>query len=95
VIELVSAAEKRDHFAYIFNHELGLYAGRLAGCLLFIALARFISEDFALRYALLFVAAVLFFSAFVAKSIISDKTWYEPQQAKETAVYELKEPIEL
>jgi hypothetical protein len=40
VIDAVAAKEKRNEFAYIFNHELGLYLGRLIGCGLFIVLAR-------------------------------------------------------
>ncbi len=39
VIDVVSAIEKRNQFAYIVNHEFGLYAGRLFGCGLFIAMA--------------------------------------------------------
>lgn len=72
VIDTVAAREGRNKFAYIFNHELGLYAGRLFGCGLFILLARYISDDVALRYALLVIAAIQFFSVFVAKSILKE-----------------------
>jgi YQGE family putative transporter len=53
VIECVAAKEHRSQFAYIFSHEVGLYIGRLFGCILFILVARLISEDAALRFALL------------------------------------------
>ena len=78
VIDFVSAKEKRNDFAYIFNHEIGLLIGRLIGCGLFIVLARYSSEYVALRYALLVIAAVQFLSIFMAKSIINDKAWKEP-----------------
>jgi hypothetical protein len=41
------------------------------------------------------IAAVLFFSVFVAKSIMADRTWREPRKAERNTVEELKEPIEL
>ena len=78
VIDFVSAKEKRNDFAYIFNHEIGLLIGRLIGCGLFIVLARYSSEYVALRYALLVIAAVQFLSIFMAKSILNDKAWKEP-----------------
>lgn len=56
VIDEVTKIEKRNEFTYIFNHELGLYAGRLFGCGLFIILARYVSEMVALRFALLVIA---------------------------------------
>ena len=39
VIDTVSAIEKRNKFAYIFNQEFGFFIGRFAGCGLFILLA--------------------------------------------------------
>jgi YQGE family putative transporter len=72
VIDVVSAKENRNAFAYIFNHELGLYLGRLFGCGLFIVLARYVSADVALRYALLVIALVHFMGWFVAKSVVKD-----------------------
>ena len=78
VIDFVAAKEKRNDFAYIFNHEIGLLIGRLFGCGLFIVLARYSSEYVALRYALLVIAAVQFLSIFMAKSILNDKAWKEP-----------------
>jgi len=92
VIDIVAAKEKRNEFAYIFNHELGLYAGRLFGCGLFILLARNISDEVALRYALLVIALVQFVSIFVARSIVKDKAWDE-KIAEEQDPAVLKEPI--
>ena len=73
VIDVVSAKEQRNEFAYIFNHEFGLYAGRLLGCGLFILLARYVSDGFALRYALLVIAVVHFCGWFMMRNILSEK----------------------
>jgi MFS transporter, YQGE family, putative transporter len=72
VIDVVAAKEGRNEFAYIFNHELGLYLGRLLGCGLFIVLARYVSEYVALRYALLVIASVHFLGFFAMKGIVRD-----------------------
>ncbi len=72
VIDVVAAKEGRNEFAYIFNHELGLYLGRLLGCGLFIILARYVSEYVALRYALLVIASVHFLGFFAMKGIVRD-----------------------
>ena len=72
VIDALAIKEKRNPFAYILNHEFGLYIGRLFGCGLFIVLARYVSDYVALRYALLIIAAIHFFGVFMAKNIIKD-----------------------
>lgn len=72
VIDVVAEKERRNEFAYIFNHELGLYLGRLLGCGLFIVLARYVSEYTALRYALLVIASVHFLGYFAMKGIVRD-----------------------
>jgi MFS transporter, YQGE family, putative transporter len=72
VIDIVAEKEKRNAFTYIFNHELGLYIGRLFGCGLFIVLARYVSVDIALRYALLVIAVIHFMGYFMAKNIVKD-----------------------
>lgn len=72
VIDVVAEKEGRNEFAYIFNHELGLYLGRLLGCGLFIVLARYVSEYAALRYALLVIASVHFLGYFAMKSVVRD-----------------------
>ena len=73
VIDYVAEKEKRNEFSYIFNHELGLYLGRLFGCGLFIVLARYVSEYAALRYALLVIAVFHALGWFMAKSILKEK----------------------
>ncbi len=70
VIDTVSAIEKRNKFAYIFNQEFGFFIGRFAGCGLFILLANYVSDTFALRYALLIVGIVQLLSIPVAKGIL-------------------------
>lgn len=70
VIDVVAQKEQRNEFAYIFNHELGLYLGRLLGCGLFIVLARYVSEYAALRYALLVIALVHFMGFFAMKGVV-------------------------
>ena len=56
VIDIVSHIEKRGEFAYILNHESGLYAGRLLGAGTFLVLYYIISEDIVLRYAIRIIA---------------------------------------
>ena len=57
--------------SYFLNHEFGLYIGRLFGCGLFISMTYLITEDFALKYALLIIAILQLISIFVAKNILS------------------------
>lgn len=71
-IDAVSVIEKRDGYVYIMSHEFGLFAGRAFGMVLFIVLAGCISEDFALRFALVIVAALQLLSLPLAKNIIKD-----------------------
>jgi len=72
VIDVVSRVEQRNEFAYIFNHEFGLYVGRFIGLALFIVLARYVSEDFALKYALIIIAGAQLLSIPMAKHIIKE-----------------------
>jgi YQGE family putative transporter len=95
VIECVASKEKRNQFAYIFNHEIGIYVGRLFGCLLFIIIARKISEEAALRYALLAVAIVQCLSLWVGRSILNDGEWCELSRNRLLDPQTLKEPTEL
>lgn len=69
-IDAVSAIEKRNEYAYIMSHEVGLFVGRALGMLLFITLAYVISEDFALKYALMIVGALQLISLPLAQHII-------------------------
>jgi YQGE family putative transporter len=70
VIDRMVEIENRNKFAYILNHEWGLFIGRLIGCGTFILLSYQISEDFALKYALLAIAIGQLLSIWVAKTII-------------------------
>ena len=72
VIDVVSKIEKRSEFAYIFNHEFGLYVGRFFGLVLFIVLATYVSEMFALKYALIIIAILQLTSIPVARHIIKE-----------------------
>lgn len=71
-IDAVKAIEKRTEYTYILSHEIGLFFGRAFGMGLFILLAYMVSEDFALRYALMIVAAIQLLSLSLAKNIIHD-----------------------
>jgi YQGE family putative transporter len=70
VINVVSAKEKRSEFAYIFNHEFGLYVGRFLGLVLFIFLTWYISELVALKYSLIVIGIVQILSIPLARHII-------------------------
>jgi YQGE family putative transporter len=70
VIDVVSVREGRNKYAYILNHEFGLYTGRVLGLGLFIFLALYVSESFALRYALIIVALVQILAIPLAKNIM-------------------------
>jgi YQGE family putative transporter len=69
VIDTLSKKENRNEYAYIFNHEFGLYIGRAFGLILFILLHKYVSEVFALKYALLIIALIQLISIPVAKRI--------------------------
>jgi YQGE family putative transporter len=70
VIDVVSKKEKRSEFAYLFNHEFGLYVGRFSGLVLFLGLSFGISNTFALKYSLPIIAFVQLLSIPLAKHII-------------------------
>ncbi|WP_159799186.1 MFS transporter [Flavobacterium sp. MK4S-17] len=80
VIDIVSRIEKRGEFAYILNHEAGLYAGRLLGAGTFLALYYTVSEDFALRYAIAIIAILQLLSIFVSKNIIAQGNKILPEK---------------
>ncbi len=94
VTECVSGKEQRNPFTYIFTHEVGLFTGRLLGCGAFILIARSFGEDAALRYALVGVAFIQAFAVFIARSILKDKEWCEPDKA-DLDINVLKEPVEM
>ncbi len=72
VIDILSVKENRSKYAYIFNHEFGLYVGRFFGLVLFIGLAFYVSKDFALRYSLVIVALIQMLAIPLAKNIMKD-----------------------
>ncbi len=72
VIDIVSRIEKRNEFAYIFNHEFGLYIGRFLGLGLFIYLDTYVSESFALKYALIIIGVLQLASIPMARHIIRE-----------------------
>lgn len=71
-IDAVAAIEKRNEYAYILSHEVGLFVGRAFGMLLFIVLAYMASEEFALKYALVIVGALQLISLPLAQHIIKE-----------------------
>lgn len=71
VIDVVKQIEGRSEFSYILNHEAGLYVGRFGGAVVFLLLAGYVSSAFALRYAVLVIAAVQLLSVWVARDIIA------------------------
>jgi YQGE family putative transporter len=85
VIDIVSKIENRGEFAYILNHEAGLYVGRFLGAGTFIALAYAISTEFALRYAIIIIALLQLCSIFVAKKIIARGNILYPEEANDEA----------
>lgn len=72
VINCLVEKEKKSEYAYILNHEAGLYAGRLFGAGLFLLLAYGVSTEIALRYAVLIVALIQLSSVWVAKSVLRE-----------------------
>lgn len=70
VIDTVSGLEKRNKYAYLFNQEFGFYIGRFTGCGLFLALAFYVSNTFALRYALVIVGTIQLLAVFIARGIL-------------------------
>ena len=76
MIDVLSLKENRNQFAYIFNHEFGLYIGRFIGLGLFIVLIYYVSESFALKYSLIIIASVQLIAIPVAKRLIRKSNTY-------------------
>jgi len=70
VVDVVSRLEKRNQYAYIFNHEFGLFTGRCLGCGLFLGIAYWWSGVAALKYALPVIALLQLLSVRVAGQIL-------------------------
>jgi YQGE family putative transporter len=80
VIDIVSKIENRGEFAYILNHEAGLYVGRFLGAGTFLVLAYAISKESALRYAIIIIAVLQLCSIYVAKKIIAQGKLLSPEE---------------
>ncbi len=76
VIDVLSLKENRNQFAYLFNHEFGLYIGRFTGLVLFMVLIYYVSESFALKYSLIIIAAIQLLSIPVARKLIRKANTY-------------------
>ncbi|MBC9928978.1 MFS transporter [Chitinophaga qingshengii] len=87
VIDILSKKEKRNEYAYILNHEVGLYAGRFLGAGTFIFLAYYFSTEVALRYAIIIIAVLQLLSIAVGKRIVKEgKALIKEISEKTTAV---------
>jgi YQGE family putative transporter len=69
-VDVVSKLEGRSEYAYIFNHEFGLFMGRFLGCGLFLGIAYYWSGIAALKYALPVIALLQLLSIRVAGQIL-------------------------
>ncbi|MBP1615341.1 MAG: Major Facilitator Superfamily protein [Bacteroidetes bacterium] len=81
-IDAVAKIENRNEYAYILSHEFGLFLGRAFGLLLFIFLAYCISQDFALKYALIIVAGLQLLAYPLAKNITNKTNTIEHEKNK-------------
>jgi YQGE family putative transporter len=82
VIDIVSRIEGRNQYAYIFNCEFALFLGRLSGCILFIALARYVSDIAALKFALPVIAVLQLLSIPVSRSALAQASTLESGPAQ-------------
>jgi MFS transporter, YQGE family, putative transporter len=76
VIDVLSFKENRNQFAYLFNHEFGLYVGRFFGLVLFIVLIYYVSESFALKYSLVIIASIQLLSIPLARKLVEKTNTY-------------------
>ncbi|MDL2256059.1 MFS transporter [Parabacteroides sp. OttesenSCG-928-G06] len=72
IIDYVSAIEKRNEYAYIFNHEVGLYIGRFIGCTTFILIAIYVSDIAALKITLPLVTILQGACYFIAVKVLKE-----------------------
>lgn len=85
VIDILSKKENRGEFAYILNHEAGLYVGRFLGAATFLLLAYGFSVEIALRYAIIIIAVLQLSSIFVAKVIMRERVEIMQDEEKKAA----------
>lgn len=78
-IDVVSRKENRNEYAYILSHEFGLFVGRASGLIIFLFLAFYVSEDFALKYALIIVAGLQLISLPLGNHIIKQSNLMDKQ----------------
>lgn len=71
-IDVVGEIENRNKYTYIMTHEVGLFAGRFFGLGLFILLAYLVSQDFALKYALIIVGGLQCLAYPLARNITAE-----------------------
>lgn len=79
VIDLLSKHENRNEFAYILNHEFGLFVGRFIGAGTFLVLAFYVNADIALRYALLIIGTLQLLSIPIAKQLLTRQKQFEDE----------------
>ena len=72
VIDIVSKRENKNEFSYIIKHEFTLFIGRISAILIVLFLAYKVNADFALRFGLFFIAAIMILSIFLGKNIMKD-----------------------
>lgn len=83
VIDILAQKENRGEFAYILNHEAGLYVGRFLGAATFLLLAYFFSMEIALRYAIIIIAVMQLGSIYVAKVIMRERVELMQEEEKD------------
>ena len=81
-IDAVAKIEVRNEYAYIMSHEFGLFLGRAFGLLLFLFLAYCVSQDFALKYALIIVAGLQLLAYPLAKNITNQTNTHKEDENK-------------
>jgi MFS transporter, YQGE family, putative transporter len=86
VVDTVSRLENRSEYAYLFNHEFGLFVGRFLGCVLFLAIAYWGSGIAALRYAMPMIALLQLISIPVAAGILRELKVVAPAGSKSEAI---------
>jgi len=68
-IDVLSAIEGRNFYTYLMSHEMGVLAGRILGCGLFLLIGIGVSETAAVRYALPIVATLQLPAILVARDL--------------------------
>lgn len=93
VIDILSKKEQRSEFAYILNHEAGLYVGRFMGAGTFLLLAYGYSTEVALRYAIIIIAVLQLSSIWVSKRIIKECKVLNDGVEKEVITVPVLDPV--